>query len=463
MIADDYADWWHFADPCLDMLGEAPYLDCQQERLSEAGFVVLTARDFAHRLRDLRGDLDTWLYLCKGELAGPQKIAAVAAALRAVGAPGLAGLLENRKDRPRGPDPASRARNALSKAERAGVDPLRLRGKTDPEQSRIVRSWVEQFHADLRPGTESPDEVELFAWEYVDRHQAELAADVARHGDPRRAAGFSRWRAGRARERRITRLRWLREQDCELPALRANLRELVGLLRAGAAGPTPEPGRRRLSELCDWLRAECRNYGERGPDELTAGVRDWLREAEALQQRHPGVFLPTPAVATDDPAVCARLAAIGPYIVERGRRELSVRWRRPPALASDLVPFDLEFYAQAGAPAVAGSTEVDGQMFALWDAYRVRHPEHVEAYKRCLVETYRGCSFGPAYAELYPADLADEDILSLTEGGAITVRRTEEEGEGTLYQIQVDFAVEWDQEHGIHLVFNEDGGLEPAW
>ena len=122
----------------------------------------------------------------------------------------------------------------------------------------------------------------------------------------------------------------------------------------------------------------------------------------------------------------ARLAAIGPHTdISLDPGECVVRWDGLQALVTDWARFALEFRVEAAGTA----PEPDDRMFALWAAYRGRHPE-VAARVRREVETWArtaGAAGGPA------AQVQDP---------VVTVGRV-----GGEYQVRVAVGLESD-EHG---------------
>ena len=133
---------------------------------------------------------------------------------------------------------------------------------------------------------------------------------------------------------------------------------------------------------------------------------------------------------------------------------IDIPWEPPRGLAMD-VPFLVRFEIVSE----SGDYEPDERMYQLWAKYRRHHAEHVKEFAERLVDLYRGTTCLPGD---YSDDLPKREILKLTKGATIIVNRTESQGE-QLYSLEVRFELEWDDEHGYALPFDEDTETFGAW
>ena len=125
-------------------------------------------------------------------------------------------------------------------------------------------------------------------------------------------------------------------------------------------------------------------------------------------------------------------------------------------LATDLCPFRARFRIDSP----SGEDDPDERMSELWEKYRRRHAEHVKEFAKRLVALYRGVTWLPGMP--YSADWPKRDILELTKRATIIVCRTELQGE-KYYSLEVRFKLEWDDEHGYGLPFDEKTESFGSW
>ncbi len=145
MTAAEYYNWWVYSGLCPGIPTRPANYAALRDRLSEPGLHLIVLWDL---LLDNRGYADTSYAGYQGIYGAAGRIAAAA---RAVGARRLAAFMA-------------------------------APGKTDvvPETHKELKRLLRAF---------------------VTRHKDALAADIARHGDPRAAPGFAKGRAKRARDR----------------------------------------------------------------------------------------------------------------------------------------------------------------------------------------------------------------------------------------------------------------------
>lgn len=177
MAPREYYDWWFFSGVCLGDPARPANYAALRERLSAAGLHLIVLWDL---LLGVKEGSET-------AYAGYQHIhgaaARMAAAAGAVGAKRLATWLSTL------PDP----------------------------------TVIPETHAELT----------ALLKDFARRHKAELAADMARHGDPRKAPGFDRRRARPEREAEWGANNARYQIEDRVPFLAASLRELRSYLARG--------------------------------------------------------------------------------------------------------------------------------------------------------------------------------------------------------------------------------------
>ncbi len=134
---------------------------------------------------------------------------------------------------------------------------------------------------------------------------------------------------------------------------------------------------------------------------------------------------------------------------------IDIPWEPPREPALD-IPFQVHFEIDSE----SGDYDADEPMYELWEKYRLRHVEHVKEFATRLVALFRGVTWLPG--DPYSADLPKMDILKLTKRATIIVQRTECEDE-KLYALEVRFELEWDDEHGYALPFDEETETFGDW
>jgi hypothetical protein len=135
---------------------------------------------------------------------------------------------------------------------------------------------------------------------------------------------------------------------------------------------------------------------------------------------------------------------------------IDIPWEQPPEPTAALCPFQAHFEIES----MSGDFDADEELHALWERYRLRHPEHLKEFARRLVALYRGVAWSPGMP--YSADLPRKEILELTKKATVVVYRTEFGGEKN-YWLRVEFELEWDDEHAYALPFDEDTETFGDW
>ncbi|HEU5432131.1 MAG TPA: hypothetical protein VFU81_10735, partial [Thermomicrobiales bacterium] len=151
---------------------------------------------------------------------------------------------------------------------------------------------------------ETREQIETLLARFVSEHQAELEADLARHGDPRTARGYTR-------KKRLAELEQLRRRQIARESQRddaGKLNQLIEKLRKKVATAKDDPrallrldrDRRRLRELVNMHRSHA-------ADDLLPEMREALQAAETFMQSCPQLFAQG---VTDDPQLNARFEAL---------------------------------------------------------------------------------------------------------------------------------------------------------
>ena len=133
---------------------------------------------------------------------------------------------------------------------------------------------------------------------------------------------------------------------------------------------------------------------------------------------------------------------------------MDIPWEQ--GLATDLCPFHVRFRIDSP----SADYDPDEPMFELWEKYRRRHTEHVKEFTQRLVDLYRGVTWLPGMP--YSADRPKREILKLTKRATVIVYRTEFQGEKH-FSLQVRFELEWDDEHGYALPFDDETETFGEW
>ena len=171
---------------------------------------------------------------------------------------------------------------------------------------------------------------------------------------------------------------------------------------------------------------------------------------------------------TSDPAILARLAALGPYEFHQASffwrwagMPSEIEWEAPAGFANDLAPILIALWFTSGKAATDG--DLQGLLGAV-DAFRAGLAEHVAALKDYLVDCFREC-----YEEqLEPTDrqrLADPggtipDGAILRDVQSLHVR-FDATGKQPLRTAWI--AIGWDEEHGLDVEWDASGRTTRPW
>ena len=310
--------------------------------------------------------------------------------------------------------------------------------KATPQQTPTTAEGQAQY--------ETRQQIETLLAQFVTDHQAELAADLARHGDPRTAPGFTR-------ESRLAELERLRRQQCAREAQRedaAKLNQLIDKLRkkVQAAGDDPEgllakqAERRRLRDFHD-LVTRHRNHAA---DDLLSEMSDALQAAADFKQSCPQLFA---QAISGDPQLDARLQALGDFVCDRWENEWQIEWENPTGFSGQRGKFALSFTLPAK------QKQAVRKLLDAVERLRPRLSEFADAWKRELIEQFRN----------YEAQMGDWqlDDYELSDGGQVTEASIlEHAGKGSICLVfgdgsvlgRTQYNVDWDEEHGCEIEWN---------
>jgi hypothetical protein len=472
MNAADYFDWWLFSGTGLGTASPGETLKQLHQELSRAGATAVIVGKFLDRNPDVI-DVARWR---RTEVWGLESVQMqlTAEALAAVGASAAAAAVL-RGGRPRPPDQdkaADQGKETPGPREQfLKLFPGAPQGESVPEMMNNLRERIvarfpetaedmpEGVRAQLpqprqTEGAETREEIARLLDEYVAAHREDLAGDVARHGDARRAPGFDRERALEDRARQSRRLFLFRAQRGELPLLR----EKLDKLRQRIAGDAPDsvPVQRERQRVME----EYRTYAKSDPEDVTVEVRAWLAEVDRLREQHPEVFRPR---ATQNERLEARLAAVGEYRTTFRDDSRTVRWPSPAGLDCDWTRFELAFSVhfsrkEGDAARIDAAYE---KLLARWEQFRERFPELEGELREYVLDLFKEVQAPQLFDEERAAyedeqgEISDEKVLANVNGASVVLVHTSAAG----IELTVQLDVPWDEEHGVEVQFDEQGEI----
>jgi hypothetical protein len=463
ITAADYADWAHFAGLYVRNVSHADRYRTYAEKLSPAGVATRLVYDF---LQDNPGgiNLDAWRSQCVYEM-GPDaqdRLSRTANALSAVGATRAAERVRTAEDKsmlgrlqqqfltPSGlPDVSSLLQNMQNVDISAMIAEFRANVARAMPDAAKAHSFpeAERKPVPVDPELETRERIEHLLTEYVKAHQAELRADMDRHGDPRRKPGFDP--AKREKE-----LEQIRQREIDREAQVETVEKLGRLLakleaQLAKSGKPSESKNRARREVLDGFS----KYADTAPTDLQPPMAAWLQRARQVIDAHPAFFRPKPI---DDPALLARLDEIGKYEIDFEGSQVSVRWEEPRGLDCDWTGFALtvSFPAKKKKALKERLDQVD--------RLRRRWAKHQAALRQEVVDAFaihyeaRPTWFDD-YATGSDGKPTVESILEHAGTGGIRLGG-EEEGDNFHFFFHVD----WDDEHGLELWIEDEPDPDPA-
>ncbi|WP_165220319.1 hypothetical protein [Aquisphaera insulae] len=454
--AADYGEWWFHSGVALGGESAGETFRLLHEQLSEAGACVLVVLRFLDE--NERGiDPAFWRRTFVFGHVGLQ----VHHTLRALDAIGATGVVNALKGTTGSPSPFDVARMMIASGDydspevHAMIQDLRtgiLAGAShvlgDPPPSGLLPP------PNAPAGAETREEVGRLLEAYCIAHQDDLAADAARHGDPRRSVGFDPQVSAEQRARRIRRLGWLKRQRSEIAILRARLEDL----KITASREAPESP--RLNTKVRKVLEDYDRYREGAEEDRTPEVAAWIEEVERFRAENPAPFHPR---ATHDEELARRLAAIGSHDVAYDNFSMSIRWEAPAGLECDGTSMGLVFrrghFRQRPSELVA-----DQALRALcdaWDELRRRWPPVRDKLRSYLIEDLR--------RDL--RQLPEDERMVYEEAGEISAARVfsaltssrlclESEPGNPVIRMALHAGVAWDEERRLEIPFDREGRLE---
>ena len=403
MTPAEYYDWWFYSGICPGVPTRPANHAALRERLSAPGVHLIVLSEL---LRDNAGFGDT-SYIAPTGIHGSHK--RIAAAAGAVGATRLADYLSTLPD------------TAIV-----------------PETHREVKKLLKQFAA---------------------RHKAELAGDIARHGDPRAEPGFDKRQARRQIEEQWGENNQRYQISDRIPLFAAPLNELRTLLARGltlaqaseqsddmaglaacikydfprwAESPQPPDVARFLDD--------CRRLTQQYPDQLPA----WGEARQALLRLDAAPSRPAPEVSADR-SLLDLLQAIGAYQAERIGPATVLTWDAVAALNNLIGPTGLRLTYEGALPP---------QLPAAWAEAQRRFAAAIPAMTRALLASGRkDARQRGADDDLGPDD---DDWLSQVAQGMLSVTFDANEPN---CRLECWWEVAWDPEHRCSLEIDERGGV----
>lgn len=384
----DYYDWWLYSGICPGDPTRPANIAVLRERLSAPGLDIIILK----RLLDRSTEYGETTYHRPEYIHGADQ--RIAASASNVGAVELA--------------------RYMAAPAKAGVV---------PEAQRSLKKLLKQFAI---------------------RHQAELANDIARHGDPRAVSGFNKrlalkkvdreWGANNEKyilvdqipfyEARLGKLRELLAQGLMLAEIGRLSDEMARLeldfrYQFTLWGQSPQP-----PAVARFLDA-CRRLTEEFPD----GLPPWPPRSLAYAGASAGV--------SQNPRILGQLQSIGAYRVTSIGPLTMIEWDSVPGLASALGPMGLRFSYEGQIPPT---------LVAAWTGVRALLTTALPAMRQALLADARARARRGASEEALLADI-NRGVLTLAS----------DTGEAAGYRIECWWEVEWDPEHGCTFEIAADG------
>jgi hypothetical protein len=453
LTAADYSVWTEYAGLYLHNVSHTDRYRTFQEKISAAGLAVKIVFDF---LQDNQGgiNLQTWRnsYVYEMPADAKWRVEQTARSLEAVGATRIAARMPTLKNTSLGgmlmdsDDPMSLF------GQMKDIDPVKL---MEEFRGNVARAMPDMAAAAGIPKPpQPPADTDIESWEqiehlldrFVKNHEGELRADMAEHGDPRTTPGFDP-------NARMAELDRLRRAEYDKEAQREDVPKMTQLMETIAnqiaENPKIKPGkiakpRRELLELY-------RKYAKRSATELLPETQQCVKQVAQFLEKHRDLFQPKPI---DDEKLLKRLADFGEYEVDMGNKNVRVTFEAPAGITCDWTTFRLSLQYplrdQKQLKAMLDTCERVRKNFAnhaaelrlqVLESFEMsrEHLEHIG-----LLDDYERDDEG---------NVTVESILANAGVGDIHLNSTNEFEEGDA--IQVYFAIEWDEEHGLQLFIDD--------
>ncbi|MCA9177453.1 MAG: hypothetical protein KDB14_23370 [Planctomycetales bacterium] len=441
MLANDYFDWSQVSGLYVRNISHAERYATYGGMLSQPGLHVVVVAEFLHDADEIVNPVrwrSSSVYERGDELAG--RLALTIASLQAIGAVRTAEAVRTAKSI----SPSDLTLESIDKGVKAG-------SKAFVQELEIaLQAALGQMNS-IADQCEDRQELERLLEAYAQDHREALAADLTRHGDPRREPGYSR-------AERIEELRQLQRRELQREAQRKSVEDIVSATKRLRKVLAEAAGDAKRLKRAESLRTEyfemLRDAREFDPPDRSPELVESLAAAEQLMAEHMEFFRPP---MTKNAKLNAQLAALGEF--ERwddaGVTELS--WESPEGFHGAWRAYRLSITFPSRA------TKVLANLVQLAEAIRARLPDLEGPWRRELIANFRdvhAMSSAPdeltSYFDVTGA-ICDDAILRGVEGCNIVLLYEDDE----LYA-ETDFAVEWDIEHRFNIVW-EDELLRSIW
>lgn len=296
---------------------------------------------------------------------------------------------------------------------------------------------------------ETREQIDALLAQFVTDHQSELEADLARHGDPRTASGYTR-------KTRLTELDRLRRRQGAREAQREDAGKLNRLIdrlckKVQTVGDDPrallklEADRRRFRQFRDLVK----EHRSGALEDLLPEMREALQAADNFMQSFPQLFS---QAVTGDPQLDARFKSLGEFECEQSENEWEIEWDNPTCFSGAWGEFALFLTLP-----VKKTKEAAHKLLDAVDRLRPRLAEVADVWKRELVDHFRN-------HEVQMSDWELEDYEAADDGQVTEASILEHAGKGSIC-LEFDdgnvigrtqYKVDWDEEHGCEIEWDEE-------
>jgi len=463
MDAQNYADWCDISGIYLDQVSHYDRYRTYAKHLSKAGLNTVIVWEF---LRDNHGELNIqgWRSYAVYEMGDQQqkRIDMTADALRAIGAHRIAEAVQTSEAydpfaafKDLDPSDPGSLMDAMQ-----NVNPMDLLKQIRESAARMMPEIAAEMGVTPEPQTapESEDgaplyetraELEQRLEEYVTIHQKQLQDDLKKYGDPREEPGYSRKGRLDELEQEHRRQYTLEYQKEDLP----KFKEIMQDIRSRAEDTRKpvkkaklklEQARRQFKNL---IEVNKRRYAQHPLPEM----KQMLEKAAEFMGRYPQVFDRKP---TEDARLNKEFAALGEYDVQVDSDMTRISWPSPAGLRCPWHQFSLTVAFPGGDPDAARSA------LQIVDRLKQRLPVLADEWREELIGMFRNYEAQMMDWEIEDYELNDDgevtedSILENTGTGNISIELYSEEP-GDL-STMVWFNVEWDEEHGCELYWEDE-------
>lgn len=462
MDARAYSEWAELSGLYVRNLSHLDRYQTFRPLISPAGLNTLIVAEF---LQDNRDGVDpvNWRTHSVYEFGGQQqdRIELTAKALESVGAPRIATAIRSARSvnpfdvfqlgEARGPDDLL---NSLSNLKGSDlINHMRDNLIQNFPELTSAHGWTRSAPANKAESASSDHETHAEISQQLERYVAanllDLQQDLERHGDPRRVAGFTR-------EKRLQELDAIRARQSDLAVqgddaakIHDYLNEIQKKLKKAAQSgtvPNVESTKRKLLKLN-------KAYKRRSMSELGPEMQRAISDTNTFLEDHPELIVIDPI---GDATINERLKEIGEYDFHSSSGQASITWE-DPVLACDWARLSLRLqYPSKQLECLKG-------LLSAVDRLKQELKTLVPDWQLQLVDSFR--NYEPQMDEFeledYEHDLSGEvtieSILQHVSSGQIALQSLGERVVG-----QVFFSIDWDEEHGLEVLWDDEPPLSPS-